>query len=146
MGYDETFQSLKSRVIVLSFQSTEKIAVKVGNSVKTDMNEKCINLMMADYLRNEGAENAREDENVVVLRKYHEKGYANTYSVVNKTNAKVEVTLDMTSSDGCDFTPSSGVITEIIDAHTFRTIGASIMTPGVESFGINFEFSSRKLE
>ncbi len=73
LGYDRSLQSTKSRVFVLTFHSTEEIKIKIGNAVKSDINEKAADLLMASYLEKLGAKNAREDRNAIVFRKYHEK-------------------------------------------------------------------------
>lgn len=99
LGYDTSLQSTKSRVFTLTFHSTEEMAIKVGNGVLSDINEKAVTLMMTDYLEKAGANKAREDKNVVIYRKYHEKGYANTYAAVNKTSSNVEVKIDMNRSN-----------------------------------------------
>jgi len=63
LGYDESLQSTKSRVFVITFHSTEKVKVKIKSAARTDLNEKAANLILADHLEKTGARKAREDEN-----------------------------------------------------------------------------------
>jgi len=124
LGYDDRLYSTKSRVFVVTFHATEDIRVRIADAVKTDLNEKAANLMMDNYLKNYGAEKAREDNNIVIFRKYHDSAYASSYAAVNKTNHDVEVNLDMTSSTSCVYTPTSGKTTEVIPANSLRYLGA----------------------
>lgn len=124
LGYDKSLQSTKSRVFILTFHSTENIKVKIGNAATSDLNQKATTLMMAEYLDKKGANRAREDNNVIVYRRYHEKSYANSYAAVNKTDKEVEVTFDMTSSEGCVYTPLSGKSTIILPPRGLKFIGA----------------------
>lgn len=142
MGYDECLFSTKSRVFVITFHSSEEVRVRIGNAAKTNFNEKAVTLLLDEYLRNHGAERGREDRNVIVFRKYHDKAYANSYGAVNKTDHTVEVNLDLTASENCAFTPSSGRSKIIIPPKSLKYLGASIIEPDVESFRTGFTFSS----
>jgi len=108
LGYDDSLQSFKSRVFVVTFHSSEEIKVKVGNAVLSDINEKAANIMMGDYLKRGGSNQAKEDENAVVFRKYYPKAYANSFAAINKTGNKIKVTIDLTSSEGCEYAPVRG--------------------------------------
>jgi hypothetical protein len=143
IGYDETLYSHKSRVFIVTFHASEDIRVRIGDAYKTDLNEKAINLMMADHLSDRVANNAREDGRVVVFRKYHDAAYANTYAAVNKTGRDVIVELDMTSSTSQVFMPSSGVISVKIPAHGLKYLGSCIVHPDATSFRAGYTFSSR---
>ena len=145
LGYDSSLQSIKSRVFVITFHSTEEIRVKIGNAVKTDINEKAANLVMADYLDKMGAKRAKEDSNVIVFRKYHEKCYGNTFGVVNKTGKNVAVTIDISGSSNSLYAPTSGVHTEIVSPHSVKYLGGSIVHPKAESFTTSYNFSSKRL-
>lgn len=124
LGYDDTLYSYKSRVFVLTFHSSEDIRVRIGDAAKTDLNEKALNLVMGDYLGKFGADHAREDTKVVVFRKFHEKGYANTYAAVNKTGNDVLVDFDMTSSTSNVFMPQSGKSVVLVPARGLATLGS----------------------
>lgn len=145
LGYDESLQSAKSRVFVITFHSTEEIRVKIGNTAKSDITEKSMNLMMADYLDKMGANKAKEDENVIVFRKYHEKSYASSFAAVNKTSNDVRVSLDMTHSQRCCYTPSNGKSVEIIPPHSVKYLGACIVKPKEQSFSTAYSFTSKRL-
>ena len=62
--------------------------------------------MMDEYWRKDSQQVGREDDNVVVFKKEHDKAYATSYAAINKTESTVQVNLDMTDSVGCAFTPS----------------------------------------
>lgn len=145
MGYDETLQSTKSRVIVITFHSTEPIKVKVGNASKCDINEKAVNLMMADHLEKSGAKQAREDKNAVVFRKYHAKAYANTFAALNKTPSEIEVNIDFSSSQNCVFKPIRGKCSDVLPGRALKYIGATIVDPSATSFTSGYKFTTRKL-
>ena len=142
MGYDEWLFSTKSRVFVITFHSSEEIRVRIGNASKTNLNEKAITLILDDYLKNHGAERGREDRNVIVFRKYHDKAYGNSFGAVNKTDRTVEVNIDITPSENCAFTPKSGRSKIIIPPKSLKYLGASIVEPDVETFKTGFSFSS----
>lgn len=145
LGYDENLYSIKSRVFTITFHSAAEVRIRIGNAAKTDLNEKAMSLMMADYLDRNGARKAREDRNVVVFKKYHEHAYANSYAAVNKTNSDVEVNIDMTHSTNCMFSPSSGKSRVFLPAKSLKYIGSSIVDPNADSFTVGFSFSSNKL-
>ena len=142
MGYDECLWSKKSRVFVITFHSSENIRVRIGNAAKTSLNDKAITLVLDDYLQQFGANKGREDRNVIVFRKYHDKAYANSYGALNKTDHTVEVNLDISSSENCAFTPTSGTSKIIVPPKSLKYIGASIVKPDAENFKTGFTFSS----
>lgn len=143
LGYDETLYSHKSRVFIVTFHASEDIRVRIGDSYKTDLNEKAINLMMADHLSDRVANHAREDSRVVVFRKYHDKAYGNTYAAVNKTGRDVVVDLDMTSSSSNVFMPSAGLVSVVVPAHGLRYLASCIVHPDATSFRTGYTFVSR---
>lgn len=101
--------------------------------------------MMANHLEKMGAGKAKEDSNVIVFRKYHDKAYANSYAAINKTSSNVRVCLDMTYSTSCVYTPSSGKVIEIIPPNSIKYIGASNITPDATSFSSGYSFTSQRL-
>ncbi|CAI2385872.1 unnamed protein product [Moneuplotes crassus] len=143
LGYDKSLQSTKSRVFVITFHSTEEIRVKIGNAVKCDINEKAADLIMSKYLENQGAKNAKEDENVIIFRKFHEKCYGNSIGAINKSQSNVAVTLDMTNSQNCEYTPTSGVATVVIPPNSVKYLGGLVVNPKADSLSSNYKFSSR---
>jgi hypothetical protein len=145
LGYDRSLQSTKSRVFVVTFHSSEEIRVKIGNAMTSDINEKAANLMIVNHLEKMGANKAKEDRNVCVFRKYHEKAYANSYAAINKTSNPVKVTLDMTASNSSIFMPSNGKSEEIIPPNGIIYIGASNIDPNATSFSSAYSFTSQRL-
>ena len=124
LGYDETLNSTKSRVFVISFHSSEDIRVRIGDATKTDLNQKAIGIMMNDYLKGGVANNAREDKNVIVFRKYHEGAYASTYAAVNKTERNMIVNLDMTASQSLIYMPQSGRVSVLVPAKSLKYLAS----------------------
>ena len=124
LGYDETMHSTKARVFVLSFHSSEDIRVRIGDATKTDLNQKAIGIMMSDHLKDGVANNAREDNNVIVFRKYHEGAYASTYAAVNKTGQDMIVDLDMTASKSLIYMPQSGKVSVLVPANSLKYLAS----------------------
>lgn len=124
LGYDETLFSHKSRIFIITFHASEDIRVRIGDANKTDLNEKALNLLMADHLSDRVANHAREDPRVVVFRMSHDEAYANTYAAVNKTSQDVIVQLDMTSSTSQVFMPSSGYANVLVPANGLKVLGS----------------------
>ena len=143
MGYNERLFSTKSRVFVITFHSSVPIKVWIKDAAKTDINEKAINLIMDDYVKLNGLDNAREDTNVVIFRKYHSKSYGFTYAAINKIDKDIEVTLNLTTSRNCAFTPSSGISKVTIPANSIGYLGGTVIEPNATSLSSNYTFKSR---
>ena len=143
MGYDDRMFSMKSRVFVITFHSSIPLRVAIKDAIKSDINEKAINLIMDDYTKINGLDNAREDSNVIVFRKYHAKAYGFSYAAINKRDQDVEVTLNMTTSTGCAFTPSCGMSQVIIPAKSMAYLGGSVIEPTSTSLRANYTYKSR---
>jgi hypothetical protein len=145
MGYDESLQSYKSRVFVMTFHSTEKLKVRIKSAAHTDLNEKASNLILADHLAKTNYKKAREDENVVIFRMYHDHAYANSFAAVNKTSDPVEINFDMTASENCVFMPSSGRCTHIIPPNTLKYIASCIVGPTATNFRTGYVFETKRM-
>ena len=143
LGYDESLQSTKSRVFIITFHSTERISAKIGNAVTNGLNEKVCSLMLVDYLSKVGADKAKEDSNVVIFRVHHPAAYTDIYAAVNKTNREVQVTFDLTPSTDCVFTPQSGLSKVILPPKGLKFVGASVAAPNATSYLSYYTFSSR---
>ena len=143
MGYDEHLFSFKSRVFVISFHSAEDLKVRILDGVKSKMTKKAMSLMMDYFWKKDDSKIGRQDENVIVIKRDHDAAYANSYAAINKTDSPVEITLDLTSSVGCSFTPSRGVSTLTLKPKSMMYLGSSIAEPTASSYMIDYSFASQ---
>jgi translation elongation factor EF-G len=85
LGYDESLYSNKSRVYTLSVHSDSMVRVRIGDAMKTDLNEQAWDMMMHYYSNKFGNTGASQNDQCLVFRMQHEKSYSITFGAINKT-------------------------------------------------------------
>jgi len=75
LGYDKCLYSAKSKPFILTFHCNTNLRVRIGDALKTDLNERAWDLMMFNYHKNEGATGAIQTKDILVFRKYHQDSY-----------------------------------------------------------------------
>lgn len=144
LGYNDALYSTKSKPFIITFHTNSKLRVRIGDALKTDLNERAWDLMMNSYYKTEGATGAIQNSDIVVFRKYHSDSYSVTYGAINKSDSQVEVKFNMSKSRGMIHTPSKGSIRTVIPPRGLVYLSSSILDPGNSSFAYSYSFASKR--
>ena len=94
------------------------------------MHERAQDFILNQELKTEGmGDMCQNEDDVAVFAILHPTSASRTVGVVNKTNDYLKVTVDMTSSSGVLFTPTSGKVTKVVNPRTLRYFCSVILDP-----------------
>lgn len=142
LGYDESLYSTKSKPFTITFHTKSDLRVRIGDALKTDLNERAWDLMMHNYHKNNGATGAIQTDEICVFRRYDQGAYCVVYGAINKTDDEMEVNFKMTNSKNMIYQPSKGSVKTIVPPRGLVYLATSILDPGQTSFSWNYSFSA----
>lgn len=145
LGYDDCLYSIKAKPFIISFHTLAPLRVRIGDAMKTDLNERSRDLMMNAYYNAEGATGAVQTPQIVVFRKYHAESYSVSFGAINKTNDEMDVKFKMNKSKGMIYTPTKGGANTVAPPKALVYLGSCILDPGMTSFSYSYSFTANKL-
>ena len=145
LGYDDALYATKAKPFSITFHTNSDLRVRIGNALKTDLNERAWDLMMYDYHKKNGATGAIQTDDVCVFRKYDQGAYCVIYGAINKTDDEIEVNFKMTKSRNMIFQPSKGSVKTIVPPRGLVYLASSILDPGQNSFSWSYSFSAGRV-
>lgn len=140
LGYDDALYSTKSKPFTITIQTESPLRVRIGDALKTDLNERAWDLMMYDHHKQNGATGAVQNDAVVVFRKYDQGAYCVTYGAINKTNNEYIVNFKMDKSKNMIYQPRKGTVKTLLPPKGLVYLGTSILDPGCSSFSFRYSF------
>jgi calpain-15 len=144
LGYDESLYSTKAKPFIISFHTLAPLRVRIGDALKTDLNERARDLMMNAYYEKEGATGAIQTNEIVVFKKYHEGSYSVSFGAINKTKGELDVKFNMNKSKGMIYSPSKGSVNTIAPGKSLVYLATAILDPGKPSFSYSYSFTANK--
>lgn len=145
LGYDDCLYSTKAKPFILTFHTNSPLRVRIGDALKTDLNERAWDLMMFKYHAENGATGAIQNDKAVVFRRYDPGAYCVTYGAINKTDSEIEITFNMTKSKKMIYQPSKGVVKTVAPPKALVYLATSILDPGQNSFSYSYNFTCKKI-
>ena len=142
LGYDDALYSTKSKPFTITFHTNSDLRVRIGDALKTDLNERAWDLMMYNYHKENGATGAIQTDDIVVFRRYDSGAYCVVYGCINKTDDEMEINFKMTKSKNMIFQPSKGSVKTVVPPRGLVYLATSILDPGQSSFSWSYSFSA----
>jgi hypothetical protein len=114
LGYDDGLNSLKSRVFVVTFHSSEPLTVTIHDVNEGDMHKTASNMYMDKLLEDDSVRKDDKNEHVTIIKKHHKEVKSYSFAALNKTEDTIKVEFDLNKSSNYYFSPQCGKITKIV--------------------------------
>lgn len=135
LGYDEALNSLKTRVFMVSFLSTEELVVRINDAVGTNYYNTAWEKLLKHKLETEKtAEVYEETDEYLLLACFYQSLNTHIYGLLNNTGSNLKFKADFSESQGCIIMPGGAISTRVAPPYATCYLGTTMAAPDSRQF------------